>query len=133
LAAHDELQRQVVSEVPDLKSLEKVLTPSYARTVYDYFVQRRKDGIRYEKGSLDRRSAVTLDVGGGQIVAIICYENNGAQFQSQGTPDKSDDILVQADLERISFSVVMVKSDAGWRQESSETGKDPRCAGFFSS
>jgi hypothetical protein len=132
LAAHDELQRQLVGPKIDRAELEKYLTPAYAKTTADYFEEERKKPIRYEVGTIDRRAVIAIEPREDHIIAIICFATNGPNINTKGTPTFDDDELIQAKLEEISYSVRMVKLQGTWYQDGSETGKDPRCAAFFS-
>jgi hypothetical protein len=132
LATHDELQRQLFSPTTDRAKLAQVLTPEYTQTYADFYEENRKENVRFVKGSIDRRAAVALEPRNGYLILIVCYENNIAEYQTQGTATEVDDQLVQEDLEQVSFTVEMVKEDSKWLQRSSVTGKDPRCASFFS-
>jgi hypothetical protein len=134
LAAHDEYQRQflLTSNQWDFEALRKFMTASYAADQLAHLRDVLTTNRRFERRKIDQRIVLRVEGVGGErnkATAILCWRNDNAEFDTKGTLDRSDDVLVQADLGTVAFGSEMALEEGKWLQSGTYDLEEAACSG----
>ncbi len=133
----DEVQHKQLYLPPesrDRTELLTVMTPIVADAVLSGYASNDMKHRRFEKGSIDSRAVLRMEnyqaIGTAEVV--LCWRNNGSEFDTKGTPDPADDTLVQNEVETVAYRVQMTKVGQTWKRSAVERETGEACTGAFS-
>ncbi len=136
LAAHDELNRQQLlpPDQWDKSKLLEVMTAEYTDFTLNGFAETAAVNRRYEAGTVEDRKIIRIESspeGLDRAFAIICWKNNSAEYDTRGTQDVGDDLLIQDRLDIVGSVVPMKRENGRWLRDGLNDEEPQACAGDF--
>jgi hypothetical protein len=135
LAADREYDRQLYSGLPPERDrLLSVMTPAYANLTEASLLGLRARNRRFATGSVNDSVALRVErAESGDVAQVVyCQRNNAAEFDTRGTADTQDDLLVQEDEEMGARRMQLRRVGRAWLMEGELVIEEPSCAAAFS-
>jgi hypothetical protein len=132
-ASAAEYLRQITSQEFDEVKLTDFGSRPYIDEVRKAIDQDVADNRRYERGTINEFRNVSVGWASGDVSAAVftCYRNNDAEFDTKGTPDKGDDVLIQADMLITAYQRSFTLEEGKWKEGKSKSGDVSFCSGLF--
>ncbi len=132
LAADAEYSRQLWNQEIDQQRLLEVMTPRYANATVRSFQDLRQRNRRFERGSINEQRVLRIIRVAPTVAQIVlCIQDNDAEFDTRGTPQTSDDELIQQELGTAGYLTQVRRIGNRWLLDGSEPD-DQACSAAFS-
>jgi hypothetical protein len=135
VAAQQEWSRQLVGGFVEVTRLAEHMEEGYAASNAALLEEINADNRRFQAGTFNEfrlLSAEPSPKNDGVLAVLLCTKNNSAEYRTNGTPDTSDDELIQNDLVVSLKRVFMAKQAGQWKQIGISREADSRCDAVFS-
>ncbi len=132
-ASAAEYFEQTTSQKFDEKRLREFGTVRYVAKIKKLIDRFAQENRRYEAGSTNEYKNLSVGWASGDETAAVftCYLNNDAEFDTKGTPEKSDDVLIQADMLVTAYQRSFTLEEGKWKEDTAKTGDLSFCSGAF--